>query len=489
MEISGERSVGTSHRHLCGCTVSISRYHPSPPRQPQCDDTPDLILCHCSASERDDEIDKTAKRLASRLQRFYSDLTASSDASVLFPLVFSFHRLRTSKESILEGFIACPDGAVHLTPIRMKSLVDTPLASSLRSEMRSNREQRPQVTRGNACTVRTMVWKAGYLSMDTCRRLILLISDDAKVCSMTLVGIWLSGLSNIHDCTTVAACLRFHETVSIRDKATVDRAFLVLFYERGSYAPKLYECQVDGTEAKQSPLLYSCRVLGRKSSGRTDVRIKWKLETIQEKRTLASSQWCSHTSSTDGSAAESIMDSAMQHRKELDEDTPFSHTCQRETRLKRTRNGDQIPSTHTTANREDDPEETEPSKENPHSLVSDLCSGEFIGHRLSLCSNEEHCQEMVSNPRPSQIPLDNAQWEPGWSFLECISASDTQSPKATPDELCSTSVVKDKEICHAKDVSCQTVTEWQRETTHRQRELEQEVLDLKNKVRCDTHLF
>ena len=324
--------------------------------------------------------------------------------------------------------------------------------------------------------------KAGYLSMDTCRRLIPLISDDAKVCSMTLVGIWLSGFSNILHCTTVAACLRFHETVSIRDKATVDRAFLVLFYASGSYAPKLYECQVDGIEGKQNPLLYSCRVLGRKSSGITDVKIKWKLETIQEKKP-ASSQRSSQASATDGSGAESVMDSATQHQEEIDEGISFSQTCQREMRLKRTRNGDQIPLAHPATKREDNVKETGPSKEDPHSLVRDPCPGEFIGEHLSF-----HCGEAQGQERSSQAPLDSAQWGPGWSFFECISASGTQSPNVAPNELCSESASREKKICHTRDVSCQTVTEWQPETTYRQKELEEEVLDLKNKARCDTLL-
>lgn len=119
--------------------------------------------------------------------------------------------------------------------------------------------------------------KVGYLSMDTCRRLIPLLADDSCARSMTLVGIWISGLTNLLDPITLAASLRFHFTSKIHDKATQDQAFLVLFFGVGEYSVKLYECKVEASEHIKLAI-YSCRTFGRNCAKMSETKVKWKLE-------------------------------------------------------------------------------------------------------------------------------------------------------------------------------------------------------------------
>lgn len=113
--------------------------------------------------------------------------------------------------------------------------------------------------------------------MDTCRRLIPLLSDDPSAQSMTLVGIWVSGLSFVLDPAAIAACLRFRATTRIQDRALSDDALLVLFYGHGDYSAKLYEC-IEKENTGFS--LFSCRVFERNANSKNN--IKWKLKQKKE---------------------------------------------------------------------------------------------------------------------------------------------------------------------------------------------------------------
>ena len=118
--------------------------------------------------------------------------------------------------------------------------------------------------------------------MDTRSRVIPLLPDDANAQSMPLVGIWIGGRHSVTHPSCVAACLRFHFTSRIKDKATVNGCFLALLYGKGDYSARLYECKIDENTPHQKVAYYACRVFGRRSAGPVDVKIKWKLESTGE---------------------------------------------------------------------------------------------------------------------------------------------------------------------------------------------------------------
>ena len=87
-----------------------------------------------------------ADQLTNTLHAFFEDLETRANCSTLFPVVFERHRMKLSGETLLEGFMAVPECSMQCAPIRMKNVVDTPLACALKAEMRSDKAQSVQVT-------------------------------------------------------------------------------------------------------------------------------------------------------------------------------------------------------------------------------------------------------------------------------------------------------------------------------------------------------
>lgn len=96
---------------------------------------------------------------------------------------------------------------------------------------------------------------------------------------MTLVGVWVSGLTELVNPVAISMTYRFHCSTKLQDKATTNGAFLLLFYGQGDYAAKLYECKVDdGNTSSRQCSLFKCRLLSGQLAKSGDIKVKWKLE-------------------------------------------------------------------------------------------------------------------------------------------------------------------------------------------------------------------
>ncbi|XP_022352297.1 SCL-interrupting locus protein isoform X4 [Enhydra lutris kenyoni] len=86
-------------------------------------------------------------------------------------------------------------------------------------------------------------YKSGYLTMDETRKLLLLLESDPKVCSLPLVGIWLSGIIHIYSPQVWACCLRYMFSSSIQERVFSESGnFIIVLYSVTHKDPEFYEC-------------------------------------------------------------------------------------------------------------------------------------------------------------------------------------------------------------------------------------------------------
>ncbi|XP_027437599.1 SCL-interrupting locus protein isoform X3 [Zalophus californianus] len=86
-------------------------------------------------------------------------------------------------------------------------------------------------------------YKYGYLTMDETRKLLLLLESDPKVCSLPLVGIWLSGIIHIYSPQVWACCLRYMFSSSIQERVFSESGnFIIVLYSVTHKDPEFYEC-------------------------------------------------------------------------------------------------------------------------------------------------------------------------------------------------------------------------------------------------------
>ncbi|XP_029803620.1 SCL-interrupting locus protein [Suricata suricatta] len=115
------------------------------------------------------------------------------------------------------------------TPVKPIPIIPTALARNLSSNLSISQVQG--------------TYKYGYLTMDETRKLLLLLESDPKVCSLPLVGIWLSGIIHIHSPQVWACCLRYMFSSSLQERVFSESGnFIVVLYSVTHKDPEFYEC-------------------------------------------------------------------------------------------------------------------------------------------------------------------------------------------------------------------------------------------------------
>uniref|UniRef100_A0A8C3QXZ9 STIL centriolar assembly protein n=1 Tax=Cyanoderma ruficeps TaxID=181631 RepID=A0A8C3QXZ9_9PASS len=133
-------------------------------------------------------------------------------------LHFHFHWASLTVANILE-----------YTPVKSVPIIPTALARNLNSPM-------------NIAQVQG-TYKCGYLTMDQTRKLLLLLESDPKAYALPLVGVWLSGVTQICSPQVWACCLRYLFSSSIQERVFSESGrFLIVLYSLTHKEPEFYEC-------------------------------------------------------------------------------------------------------------------------------------------------------------------------------------------------------------------------------------------------------
>ncbi|CAG5121121.1 unnamed protein product [Candidula unifasciata] len=85
--------------------------------------------------------------------------------------------------------------------------------------------------------------KTGYLTMDSTRKVMLVLESDPKCVSLPIVGIWVSGVEFLHHPFVWAACLRYIHCTHLQDRVCAPpEEFLLALYRPLQTRPEFYQC-------------------------------------------------------------------------------------------------------------------------------------------------------------------------------------------------------------------------------------------------------
>ncbi|XP_047666344.1 SCL-interrupting locus protein homolog [Tachysurus fulvidraco] len=138
--------------------------------------------------------------------------------------------------------------SLEAVPVRVLPIIPTALARNLSSP----------ASMAQPLHTHTNTRKRGFLTMDQTRKLLLILESDPKVYTLPLVGVWLSGVTHIHNPAVWAWCLRYLYSSSLHDRVmSEDDAFLVVLYSLTHRDPEFYQCKLHGPKDVSFQLLSS----------------------------------------------------------------------------------------------------------------------------------------------------------------------------------------------------------------------------------------
>ncbi|XP_048020157.1 SCL-interrupting locus protein homolog [Megalobrama amblycephala] len=178
-----------------------------------------------------------------------STVHSGEDLNISFKMLQHFccskEMLELSKLLTLRARLSCSENMDRLTfdlswaavtlactldaiPVRAVPVIPTALARNLSSPAGVTQNSR----------------KRGFLTMDQTRKLLLILESDPKAYTLPLVGIWLSGVTHIHNPLVWAWCLRYLHSSALQDKVMSEGgAFLVVLYSLTHRDPEFYQCK------------------------------------------------------------------------------------------------------------------------------------------------------------------------------------------------------------------------------------------------------
>ncbi|KAM3620130.1 uncharacterized protein V6R79_018648 [Siganus canaliculatus] len=233
-----------------GVTVTLDRFDPgreqagAPGRVPSAL-LPGDVLVPCLFSMQSESSSDTVIQSEAELHHGFKVLqqfVSSRQTLDLSQLLKVKGRVVCSQQSNAATFglswsSVCPSVGVSVQPIRAVPIIPTALLRSLTSISRPHAASRQR----------------GFLTMDQTRKLLLLLESDPKASNLPLVGLWLSGVTHVHNPQVWAWCLRFLFSSTLQDRVfSESRCFLLVLFGSTHRAPQFFQCQGPGSapEAK-----------------------------------------------------------------------------------------------------------------------------------------------------------------------------------------------------------------------------------------------
>ena len=203
-----------------------------------------LALAISNADAEDPEAARAAREAAQRA--CLADRSPTSVDALLRPHLSAAiaqpsatsdqYRLSVSAE------VLAPSATLVATPIRSLRILPTPLSKSL-AAAQSVRAG----AGGSGCSEHSDDMRAGYVTVDACRRCVAMHVKDAKTWEWPMVGVWVSDVESVYDSLVWAACVRFCHCASISERVSQNGAFLLLLYVRDKRSPQMYEWRLSPT--------------------------------------------------------------------------------------------------------------------------------------------------------------------------------------------------------------------------------------------------